>query len=272
MKVIIAISTLIMAATLSQAGELIFGKGAKLLAGGQPIDVSIGHLVPCAVDWNNDGRKDLISGDTRGKVWVFLNKGTDNAPELAEGTQVESAGKPITGMKNKYRRNSAGIIGIYSKLHFGDWDNDGLKDLLIGQDGPAEDDLLFYKNIGTLDKPAFDKPVPIKLPGHVSRPSPYIIDFDSDARKDLVCGTEGPDVIFYKNIGTPEKPQLAQGKPLALDGDGFKQAYRSRIELADWNNDGIIDLLVGNSYSSKDAHGGNIWLFIGKKLTAPERK
>jgi len=227
------------------------------------------------VDWDNDGKKDLLSGDTKGQIWLYLNTGTQEAPELAEGTRVEADGKPIVGIRRKMGILSNGkrglltdpkaMIGIYSKIHFGDWNGDGLGDLLVGQTGPGGHDVLFYRNVGTEDEPKFGKPEPLKLPGAaMSRPSPYLVDWDLDGRVDIVCGTERPPLYFFRNVGTDRNPQLEPGKEINLVGDEFVKGYRCRIDVTDWNNDGKHDLLVGNFYSYKKPRGGNIWLFLGK--------
>ncbi len=54
-------------------------------------------LVPVAVDWNNDGLKDLVVGQyTDGYIWLYLNQGTDINPVFDGGTLIESNGAPIT--------------------------------------------------------------------------------------------------------------------------------------------------------------------------------
>jgi hypothetical protein len=51
---------------------------------------------PCVVDWNRDGRKDLLVADSScGQVMIFLNEGTDRDPQFLGGTPVESDGQPI---------------------------------------------------------------------------------------------------------------------------------------------------------------------------------
>ena len=49
------------------------------------------------MDYNDDGKKDIVAGDTKGQVGLFLNTGSDEAPVLAEGVRVESAGEAIVG-------------------------------------------------------------------------------------------------------------------------------------------------------------------------------
>ena len=224
------------------------------------------------MDWNSDGKKDLISGDATGQVWLFLNKGSQSTPKLDKGVQIEADAGLIVGVRPKYEKgkdgkyrrtpNTKDMMGIYSKLHFGDWDGDGIKDLLIGQDGPNGQDLVWYKNVGTKGTPIFSSPTIIKLPGpSMGRPSPYLVDLDGDGKQDLLCGTEASKVYYFRNKGTTGKPAWEKGRSLELKGDGFEQGYRCRIDVTDWNNDGRLDILVGNITRSS---GGNIWLFLGK--------
>ena len=78
------------------AGEPKLGEGVKLEAAGEPIDVEIGHLVPRACDWNNDGRKDLIVGQFKdGAIRLYLNEGTNAAPVFGESSLLQAGGKPI---------------------------------------------------------------------------------------------------------------------------------------------------------------------------------
>jgi len=229
------------------------------------------------VDWNNDGKFDLLSGDTDGSVWVFLNVGKKGKPELAKGMRVKANNKLIQGQTRTVKMvdgksqlgevlpSSHKLAGVYSKLHMADWDGDGLKDLLIGHSSTV----VFYKNIGSKSDPKFEDPVKM-IDNFKTRPAPYIIDWDKDGKKDLLLGSDGNKIYFYRNIGTIQNPELADKKALDLKGSDFSDGNRVRVEVVDWNNDGKRDLLVGNYYmkvkegESRPALGGNVWLFLGK--------
>ena len=60
--------------------------------------LSIGHTAsPEVLDWNNDGKKDLLVGTFEaGMVMLFLNRGTDAAPQLDQGSVLQAGGKPIS--------------------------------------------------------------------------------------------------------------------------------------------------------------------------------
>jgi hypothetical protein len=52
---------------------------------------------PSVVDWNNDGKKDLLVGQfDQGRVWLYLNRGTDASPVFNGATPVLSGGTQIT--------------------------------------------------------------------------------------------------------------------------------------------------------------------------------
>ncbi|KPL24733.1 MAG: hypothetical protein AMJ75_02910 [Phycisphaerae bacterium SM1_79] len=71
-------------------------QGIKLKAAGEPIDVEIGHLVPCVCDWNSDGKKDLIVGQfNSGAIRLYLNQGTDTEPVFNDFSLLQAGGKQI---------------------------------------------------------------------------------------------------------------------------------------------------------------------------------
>jgi len=87
--------------TLEHKSEMVevtfsFATGERLMAGGEVIDVKVGHLVPCAVDWNNDGKKDLVVGQfSSGSIRLYLNDGTDTEPIFKDFSLLEAGFKPI---------------------------------------------------------------------------------------------------------------------------------------------------------------------------------
>jgi len=230
---------------------------------------------PQVVDTNNDGLPDIVSGDASGAVWLFRNAGTRTQPNLAVGERVKAGGVPIEGTRRRYEKGADGrfrvisetnaVSGVYSKLHLADWDGDGLRDLLVGQDGPAGQDLVVYRNAGAADRMELEAPVPLALPGpQMSRPSMLLFDWDGDGKTDVLCGTENARIVFFRRTGDGRAPTFAEGADLKLEGPGFEKSYRCRPCVTDWNNDGKPDLLVGNIYSDAKKAGGNVWLFLAK--------
>jgi hypothetical protein len=59
-----------------------------------PIDVEVGHATPYVVDWDGDGKKDLLVGQFGdGKLRIYLNKGTDAEPKFDGFTYLQAGGK-----------------------------------------------------------------------------------------------------------------------------------------------------------------------------------
>jgi len=224
----------------------------------------------------------MVAGDERGQVWFYRNTGSATEPELAAGIAVEANGKPIRGSRPVYEMvegqyklketvpGSSALAAKYSKIHVTDWNGDGLPDLLIGH---SKGEFMFYMNQGENGAPAFGDPMVIKPEGGAfpTRPSPYVVDWDGDGKRDLLVGSEEGKIFFYSNIGTDKEPRYGKGLPLTAGGEEIKEGSRARIDVADWNNDGKLDLLVGNFYHVEDEsepngrkYGGNVWLFLGQ--------
>jgi hypothetical protein len=73
-----------------------FRQGIRLQAADEIIDIKVGHLVPQVVDWNNDGKKDMLVGQfSGGTINLYLNIGTDEAPVFGEGEILHADDKPI---------------------------------------------------------------------------------------------------------------------------------------------------------------------------------
>ena len=63
------------------------------------IGIDVGsYSAPTMADWDNDGRKHLIVGqrDNSGKIRLYMNQGTDQAPVFGSSTFIKSRGSDIT--------------------------------------------------------------------------------------------------------------------------------------------------------------------------------
>jgi hypothetical protein len=202
------------------------------------------------VDWNNDGLHDLLVGDASGNVHIFLNT-TDNInPLLDSGNPVLVGGEPIS-------------VGIRATPIVDDWNEDGNKDLLVGN---FEGNIIIYLNEGTDSEPLFNSSFNLQTGGIDfdigTRAAPRIFDWNEDGLKDLLVGEVEGYVYFMKNTGTNEEPLFEDAEKILLEtyeplryipGD----APRSRPYVADWNNDGNNDILVGG-------RDGRVMLFLSR--------
>lgn len=233
-------------------------------------------------DIDSDGRKDLLCGDTRGQVWIFMNEGSKGRPELASGKLLEIEGRPMVGSSRRVKvvNGKSEIETVaghpeeaeqYTKIHLADWNLDGFPDLLVGH---TEAVLLLYLNKGEKGKLAFSRPVKIKPEGGTLpiRPSPFLFDWDGDGKRDLLVGCDAGQVWLFANTGEDGAPKFGRGRRLEAGGKPIQTGHRARIDVADWNNDGVPDLLVGDFYSvpaeksgERGKMGGHVWLFKGVK-------
>ncbi len=78
-------------------------------------------------------------------------------------------------------------------------------------------------------------------------PSPNMNDFDGDGDLDLICGEFLDRLTWFENIGTRTKPIFAEGRFLENEQGILKMDLEMITPAAvDWDQDGDIDLVVGD--------------------------
>jgi hypothetical protein len=91
-----------------------------------------------------------------------------------------------------------------------DYNDDGKKDLLVGQEGIGQPSNVFvYLNQNTNSAPVFDGPTHVLFNGSqlpYYRTIPVLQDLDNDGKNDMVLGGWYSDVRFYTNVGTNADP------------------------------------------------------------------
>lgn len=157
-------------------------------------------------------------------------------------------------------------VGTYSVPSFVDWDNDNLKDLVIGTGSGY---VRVYLNDGAESAPSFSDYFYAQSNGAnlYCPPSgclgcfPRVVYWDADARKDLLVGQADGTVKIFLNVGTDTDPNFDGGTFLQVGQPGAKTnidvEYRATPSVVDWNNDEKKDLVVG-------ALDGKIHIFINE--------
>ena len=70
-----------------------FAPPFRVTAGGQPIDVEVGHAAPWVADFDGDGIRDLFVGQFgSGKLRLYRNRGTEKAPEFSTFAWFQAGG------------------------------------------------------------------------------------------------------------------------------------------------------------------------------------
>jgi len=216
-----------------------FDGGALLQVGqtGLKANIDVGdRATPCIVDWNNDGKKDLIVGALDGKIHIFINEGTDIVPDFRVETFAQASGSPLTVPA---QRSSPVVL---------DLDGDGKKDLLTGN---TEGELLLYINVGTDAEPKFSgylsvesDGVPINLVG-TPRSRPFVCDWTGDGYPDVLIGAGDGIVHLYQSIGQPgdiDKDYDVDLVDFAWLSIFWQETSCGRCAGADLTSDGKVDI------------------------------
>jgi hypothetical protein len=188
------------------------------------------------VDLDGDGIEDIVSGSWPGDIYWFRGKGKR---EFEAGKILVGAKKDAGDRSGFATLQSAAVAAV-------DWDGDGLVDLIVGN---IHGKVYLLRNTGTKKVPKFADPVALEADGKPinvgQKAGPCVSDWDRDGRLDLIVGSEWGDVVWYRNVGSRDKPVLDKARPLVPKVPGFKDGYRYKPFVTDWNNDGRPDLLVG---------------------------
>ncbi|MGE5293616.1 MAG: hypothetical protein ACM3VT_02180, partial [Solirubrobacterales bacterium] len=207
---------------------------------------------PRVVNWDADGRKDLLVGLADGTAKVFLNVTDNNEPAFDAGTFVN------VGNNDAYVLD----VGKRATPSMVYWNDDDMLDLVVGGldglihvyyncgcDGSIPPHFYFSSPDG-LYVQANDRD--LTVPG--GRSSPEFVDLDGDGRKDLLTGNTDGMILFYKNTGTASLPAFntytaVQSAGVVIDLAG---TLRTRPAVCYWTGDGKFgpkdgywDLLVG---------------------------
>ncbi len=226
------------------------------------------------MDYNGDGRLDILTGSISGKIHLFKKK--PNGTYAAGETLKKEVSTLLRGLGPSLN------VGSSSAACMADWNGDGKLDLFIGT---GEGEVYWLPNEGTREKPAFSKTERLKVG---SKPvlaetrvaGPFVADWDGDGLPDLLVGCGSGAVVWHRNTGTRTQPQLAAGVklveslPAGWDKDPavFKNPKRSagnaKVCVADWNGDGRQDLIVGDSSYERQgrtykSHGW-VWVYLRK--------
>ncbi len=223
----------------------------KIIAGGKPIDV-YGAPSPNFDDFDNDGDLDIICGEFLDKFTWFENIGSRKKPKYAKG---------------RYLENSLGLISMDLEMILPvslDWDKDGDIDLVVGdEDGRVA----WVENTGKIKNqmPVFNSPKYFQQKAQYLKfgalVTPFSTDWDDDGDEDLICGNSAGYISFIENLGGGDQPSW--NKPLYLKAENeiirilagesgsiqgpceAKWGYTT-LSVADWNNDGLKDIIVNS--------------------------
>jgi hypothetical protein len=151
------------------------------------------RTTPMVVDFNGDGRMDLVMQDHEGWLALYTRR-PDGALQSGQRILCDDAGQPL-----RLNASTGGRSGR-RKLCVVDWNGDGNLDLLLNGKN-AE----LWRGLGFKDgKWLFHSEGDISsrnLEGHDT--SPTTVDWNGDGIRDLLIGAEDGKLYYLRNSRTP---------------------------------------------------------------------
>ncbi len=213
-------------------------------------------LFPTFGDMDQDGDDDLLVADKFGKLIYLENTALPSMPASYSAPVYEYMGI-----------NADNSIGYTTSPRIVDMDKDGLNDLIIGT---RQGNIVFFKNIGTTSAPSFN-PDPMAAEnvfqlGEVflfanTGVSPFVIA-TNDGEQQLFVGNNEGTLWQYGNIDSSNLS--AAFTLLASDWKAVDVGEVSSPAFVDLNNDGYLELFLGNLRGGINAYGTDI--YVGSEI------
>lgn len=240
---------------------------------GSSIDV-YGRPSPNFIDFNGDGKPDLICGEFRDGFTFFENVGSKDSPLFAPG-------RTLTNENERIRMDLCMITPVAY-----DFTGNGWHDLIVGDEdgrvaliehtGKVKDGMPLFLPPRYFRQQA-DK---VKF-GALSTPFGY--DWNGDGLEDILVGNTAGNIAFIENLGgnptkwaapkllkaDDEEIRIMAGVNGSIQGPAESKWGYTTLSVADWNHNGLPDLIV-NSIWGKVVWYENIGTLTEPKLSSAQ--
>ena len=191
-------------------------------------------ITPDAVDWDGDGRMDILSGEEDGRVAFYRNTG-----RIADRMPVFD---PPVYLRQEADRVAFGILCTPAGV---DWDGDGDDDLICGNSAGY---LCFIENLS----------------------GPGVAEPKWAEPRLLACEPfdAGRDLASRGGIISSDPIRIIAGHNGSIQGPAEAKWGYTCISVADWDGDGLPDIMI-NSIWGKPLLFRNIGTRNAPRLAAP---
>ncbi|MET9884073.1 FG-GAP-like repeat-containing protein [Streptomyces sp. NPDC006430] len=188
-------------------------------------------------DYNGDGFTDVITRDANGDMWAYPGTG---------GTGTSTLG-------NRYLVGSGWWRDYWTIVRTTDLNNDGYTDIVARH---LNGDLYFYQGTGRTGTNTLANPIVIGNGWNIYD-TLIFGDVNGDGRTDVIARDANGDLWVYPHAGGTGTSTLGNRY---LIGAGWSQDYWTDISTADFNNDGLMDVVTRN-------RDGQLYLYPGTGKT-----
>ena len=202
-------------------------------------------FTPAFGDLDNDGDEDLLVGEYTGGLFYAEN--------------LAGPGNAATFSSWQYSYFDIDV-GQQSIPWIADVDRDGLKDIIVGE---LNVNLNYFKNIGTSSAPEFNPDftaapnfqylgnVNTSVPGVVINGLGAPVMLDQEGTHIMFVGIEAGNIRLYNDIEGNIQSNFNLDDEYAGDVNAGR---RARLAVADINNDGRLEMIVGNERGGLQAY------------------
>lgn len=192
------------------------------------------------MDYDGDGDLDILSGSYTGEIYLFEGAGDRT---FAQGRFLLNRGGDPLEVASSVTPEAV------------DYDGDGDLDLIIGTRSSG---VKLVLNEGTRQEPIWaveHLAVMTKDGSRVKGSNAHHADWDGDGLRDLIVGSENGGAYWYRNEGKNDSPVYGEQQVLVAKGKFEERSeeegtlgpgLRTKVHVADYNNDGRKDLLIGD--------------------------